>query len=89
MKTEDIKTISAYRCVGDLLEAETVLPELSEDFRTYLFTFDAFDSLEYFCANGKTVIVTDSCNGDVLEICELSDILPEIMVQAEEDGIAV
>lgn len=62
-----ISSIEKYTSVYDLLKENDFLPEnISGDFCDYLQHCDDFESVCYFCINYKTVIIADSCNGDVL-----------------------
>ena len=81
-----IRSVSYYSSAFDLLEAETVLPEMDEDFCGFLRSFDDYEAFAYFCINNETVIVADSINGDIISAEKLSDFLPHIREYYEESA---
>ena len=81
-----VRSLSAYDSAYELLEAETILPEMGEDFLSYLRTFDAFEAVRYFCINHEIVIFTDSVSNDTIWTCYLSDVLPDVRKQYEQEN---
>ena len=73
-----IQSICFYDSAFELLEEETILPNLDPDFLDYLRTFDAFEGVRYACLNHDTVLYLDSVNGDLLGSLPLGDVLDSI-----------
>lgn len=73
-----LSTLNYYTSAYELLDNETILPEIDADFLGYLRTFDAFDSIVYFCLDSETVIYADRINGDVYGIDSIDDMLQNI-----------
>lgn len=73
-----IKYASAY----DLLSAETELPALDEEQRSYLKLFDVFCGFRYE-TDGKTVWVLDAPTDALIATYPLSDFLSACLEDAE------
>ena len=73
-----LESIRVYRSAFDLLQAETVLPDLQGDFCDYLRSFDAYDCISYVCINGELVVFCDAINGDAVSFCQIGEMLGEI-----------
>ena len=80
-----VRSASYYRSAYELLEAETVLPELDDDFLDFLRSFDDYESIGYLCLNGEIVLFCDDVNGMVFSAGKVEDILPSVRAQYEED----
>lgn len=79
-----IRTVSYYRSAYELLEAETVLPDMEEDFCDFLRSFDDYEGIGYLCLNGEVVLFCDDVNGNVCSASKIGDVLPSIMQQYAE-----
>lgn len=73
-----LKSVTVYHSAYDLLDTETILPDLDPDFLDFLRGFDAYESIAYVCLNGETVLFTDMISGDVAAACNIGEMLPEI-----------
>lgn len=62
----NVRTISNYGTLFSLLDTETRLPALDENFELFLRNFDAFECVTYFCVNDYDIICADDISGDVL-----------------------
>ena len=80
-----VRSASYYRSAFELLEAETVLPELDDDFMDFLRSFDDYESIGYLCLNGEIVLFCDDVNGMVFSARKVEDILPSVRAQYDED----
>ena len=69
---------SYYRSAYELLDSETVLPELEEDFELFLRSFDDYESIGYLCLNNETVLFCDDINGSIFSVGNIGDILPSV-----------
>ena len=80
-----VRSASYYRSAYELLEAETVLPELDDDFLGFLRSFDDYESIGYLCLNGEIVLFCDDVNGMVFSAEKVEDILSSVRAQYDED----
>ena len=79
-----VRSASYYRSAFELLEAETVLPDMEEDFCDFLRSFDDYESIGYLCLNGEIVLFCDDVNGNVCSASKIEDVLPSIRQQYAE-----
>ena len=73
-----VRSASYYRSAFELLEAETILPELDDDFMGFLRSFDDYESVGYLCLNGEIVLFCDDINGMVFSAGKVEDILQSV-----------
>lgn len=84
-KNPVLRSISVYSSAYDLLSAETVLPDLDDDFDGFLRHFDDFETTEFYCINHEYVITT--IDGDFVGAELLDDVLPNIREYYESENL--
>lgn len=73
-----LSTCKAYYDLVNLLSDCDMLPAESDpEFIDFLHGIHDHDGTVFFCLNWKVVMYCDVVTGDVLDVCDIDDILPE------------
>lgn len=83
-KNPVINTMTIYDSAYEMLSAETVLPDLDDDFEGFLRGFEDYENFKYFCVNHEIVIVTVD-NWDFVGAETLETVLPHIREYYEKE----